>query len=235
MARFELIADDGFGASVPATITVKVSDAPLIALDFVERNSKLQIGERTQLVAIGDFADQEDVILPSDYLTWKSENGEVASVSLAGLVTGLSDGTTILSAQRNGIGAVTVSRVGKLAISPNEAEVNIALAEDYGLNVYPRRITLTSGITRQLLVGLTDNFEGANLANSLSRTRYFVSNPSVLTVSPDGLITTLDEGIANVTIVYGVAEEVVPVTGQTHLIFIKKTHKEFEALKIVQD
>ncbi|NJO93193.1 MAG: tandem-95 repeat protein [Hydrococcus sp. RM1_1_31] len=95
MASFELIADDGFGSSMPAVVTVKVSDAPLIDLDFVKRNPQLKVGERTQLVAIGDFADQKDVILSSDYLRWKSENGAVASVSDTGLVTGLSDGTTI--------------------------------------------------------------------------------------------------------------------------------------------
>ncbi|MFM6761644.1 MAG: putative Ig domain-containing protein, partial [Microcystis panniformis] len=71
-ASFDLIADDGFSSSQPVKVTVNVSDAPLINLDIQNRNPILEKSEKTQLVFIGDFADQEDVILPANYLTLAS-------------------------------------------------------------------------------------------------------------------------------------------------------------------
>lgn len=211
LASFELTASDEFSTSESALVTINVSDAPLLSLDFVERNPKFGVGEQMELKVIGDFADQEDVILPGDYLNWFSENATVASVSGMGIITGLSNGTTVLTVSRGEIQAVTASRVGTLPIPTNRTELRIALAENYGLSVYPRRITLTEGITRQLLVGLTNNFEESNLINSQTGTRYFVSNPKILTISQDGLITTLEEGNTQITVINGAAEEVIPV------------------------
>lgn len=210
-ASFGLIADDGYSSSLPATVTVNVSSAPLVNLDLVERNPRLQVGESSQLVAIGDFADQEDVILPSSYVTFASENPTVALVSNTGTVTGSSNGTTILSVAKNGLQAVTAARVGISAPPTNDAEFNLALAETMGLDVYPQAITLVEGVTRQLSVGVNDALELLNLDAAATGTRYFVSNPQVLQVNSDGLITALDEGVAAVTIVHGAAELVVPV------------------------
>nr|WP_013334799.1 CARDB domain-containing protein [Gloeothece verrucosa]ADN18050.1 YD repeat protein [Gloeothece verrucosa PCC 7822] len=210
-AIFELIADDGFSSSSPATITVKVSDAPLINLDFVERNPRLKTGERMQLVAVGDFADQQDVILSGDYLTWKSESSSVASISSTGWVKGLTDGTTIFSASRGGIQAVTASRVGNILAPSNDTEFNIALAEDYGLGIYPQAVTLTKGMTRQILVGINEHPTLNHVQAGLPNTRYFVSNPTVLQVNSNGLISVKEEGLANVTVVYGASEKVIPV------------------------
>ncbi len=67
------------------------------------------MGEQEQLVAIADFVDQEDVLLPGDYLSWSSQKGAVASIAETGLVTVLAEGTTIFTASRDGIEAVTLS------------------------------------------------------------------------------------------------------------------------------
>lgn len=214
-ARFDLIADDGFSSSTATTMTVEVSGAKLINLDFVHRNPKLQVGQQTELVVIGDFADQQDVVLPDSYLTYASNNATVATIGTNGVVTGLSSGTTILSAARDGITAVTISRIGELAAPTNQAQLDVAIAEAYGLNLYPQAVTLTEGIDRQLLVGLNGITDSPDLKFGSTGTRYFVSNPSVLQVNADGLITTLDEGIANVTVVYGASEFVVPVQVET--------------------
>jgi YD repeat-containing protein len=63
-ASFELVADDGFSSSAPATVTVNVSNGALVNLDFARRGLRLDAGESTELVVVGDFADQQDVILP---------------------------------------------------------------------------------------------------------------------------------------------------------------------------
>lgn len=63
-ASFDLIADDGFSSSAPVTMTLNVSGAELINLDFVVRGTRLNPGEQYELDVFGDFADQKNVLLP---------------------------------------------------------------------------------------------------------------------------------------------------------------------------
>ncbi|MCC5669344.1 hypothetical protein LC653_37310 [Nostoc sp. CHAB 5784] len=208
-ASFDVVASDGFSSSAPAKVTVNVSNAALVNLDFARRGLRLDVGGSTELVVIGDFADQQDVILPYDYLQLASDNAAVAVMS-AGKVMGLSDGVSVLSASRNGISAVTALRVGEL-LPTNQTQLNVAIAESYGLKLYPQAVTLTEGMQRQLLVGLNEVIKSPDLKTAADGTRYFVSNSNILQVSENGLITALDEGIANVTVIYGGAEKVIPV------------------------
>ena len=225
MASFELVADDGFGASVPATITVKVSDAPLIALDFVKRNPKLQVNEQFKFEVIGDFADQEDVLLSGDYLTWRSENSSVANISQTGLLTGLKDGTTILSAERDGISLATAAKVGKTTAPTNSAEFYANIAEKSGLDIFPEAVTIAPGVTIPIDVSVGQDFtQGPDLSVFESGTRYFVSNPEIAVVSPNGMLMGLQEGIVDVTVIHGAAEFVIPVkTVNTHTLPILVT------------
>ncbi|GAB1539092.1 hypothetical protein NUACC21_17570 [Scytonema sp. NUACC21] len=128
-----------------------------------------------------------------------------------GVVTALSDGVSVLSASRNGITAVTALRVGELGLPTNDAEFNMALVESNGLNVYPQAVTLVEGVKRKILVGINEVIDSPDLRTALSGTRYFVSNSDIITVSEDGLITALDEGVANVTVIHGASEYVLPV------------------------
>ncbi|MGB6300739.1 MAG: putative Ig domain-containing protein, partial [Rivularia sp. (in: cyanobacteria)] len=208
-ASFDLIADDGFSTAATVTIRVNVSDAPLINLDIVNRSPRLDAGESTELVVIGDFADQEDVILPASYLQFGSESGLVADINQYGVLSGISDGVEIVSVRKNGISAVTAVRVGDIPAPSNDSEFYVALAEQDGLQLYPEAVTLTTGMTRQLLVGLDESF--SPLLTTADATSYYVSNSKVLEIDENGLITTKDEGVANVTIFHGAAEEVVPI------------------------
>jgi hypothetical protein len=160
---------------------------------------------------VADFADEQDVIVPGDYLTWSSESAGVARVSDRSTVTGVSNGTTIFTAERNGLSAVTASRVGQAEFPNTEAELNSALAEYYGLDVYPDAVTLTRDVERQIVVGIEGRADSPDLSDDATGTRYFVNNPDVITVNEDGLITTLSEGEAEVTVIHGGTEAIIPV------------------------
>ncbi|MGF1676258.1 MAG: putative Ig domain-containing protein, partial [Rivularia sp. (in: cyanobacteria)] len=210
-ASFELIADDGYSTATPVTIDINVSDAPLVNLDIVNRSPRLDVGESTQLVVIGDFADQDDVILPASYLQFGSENELVGRITDTGVLVGEGDGVSIVSVGRGGISAVTALRVGDF-LPTNQEELYVSIAENYGLNLYPEAVTLTQNVTRQILVGLNEVQQSPDLKDDSKGTRYFVSNPNIINVSEDGLITALAEsGTANVTVIYGAAEEIIPV------------------------
>ncbi|MBP0022028.1 MAG: DNA/RNA non-specific endonuclease [Cyanobacteria bacterium SBLK] len=209
---FDVSAKDGEGSN-QLTVTVRISDAPLLNLDFVERNPQLDNGESTELVVIGDFADQEDVVLPDSYLTYISEDPAIADLSETGWVTGDGEGATVLKATRDGITAVTAIRVGEAPDAESEAEVDTLLAEAYGLEVYPEAVTLVAGTQRPLLVGIEEIADSPDLklGSGDTPTRYFVSNPDILQVSDDGIATALAEGLATVTVIHGGTEEVIPI------------------------
>jgi len=211
IASFDFLASDAFGSSSPARVTVNVSDIPLLNLDFVKRNPQLNAGENTELVVLGDFADQQDVVLPDSYLTYNSLNPEVAPIDATGKVTGLTNGTSILSASRNNLQAVTPIRIGTMPQPTTDAQLHQMLAEMYGLDPYPDAVSLTPGATRKLSLGLNSNFTEANLTAASTGTRYFSNNSNILNVSPDGTITAVGIGDASVTAIHGTASAIIPV------------------------
>jgi large repetitive protein len=218
IASFDFIASDGYNSGIPAKVTVNVSGAPLLSLDFANRNPQLYPGDSTKLVVLGDFADQKGVVLPDSYLTYTSLNPEIAPIDPFGKITGLANGTSIFTASHNNIQAVTAARIGELPIPANDDEWNALLAEIYGLDVYPKAVTLTTGVKRSLLVGIQGLTDSPDLKFGSTGTRYFVSNPNVLQVNSDGVITAVGEGIASVTVIDGAAEKVVPVRVEKPLI-----------------
>ncbi|WP_341735970.1 DUF4114 domain-containing protein [Microcoleus sp. CAWBG640] len=211
IASFDFLASDAFGSSTPARVTVNVSDVPLLNLDFVKRNPRLNAGENTELVVLGDFADQKGVVLPDSYLTYTSINPEVAPIDPTGKVTGLTKGTSILSASRNNLQAVTPIRIGTMPAPTTDAQLHQILAEMYGLDPYPDAVSLTPGSTRKLSLGLNSNFTEANLTAASTGTRYFSNNSTILNVSPDGTITAVGLGDATVTAIHGTASATIPV------------------------
>lgn len=202
-ASFELIADDGFSSSQPVTVTVNVSDAALIDLDIQNRNPLLDKGERTQLIFIGDFADQKDVILPSNYLTLASSNPTAATINPSGQVLGLAEGNGVISVSRNGIQAVTAFNVG----IPTEAIEQAILV--LGLGKYPETLALPSQVgTRQLKIDVAGQID---LTKAEQGTRYYVGNSDVVSVSADGLVTAKNPGLTTITVINGGSEALIPV------------------------
>ncbi len=202
-ASFELIADDGFSSSQPVKVTVNVSDAALINLDIQNRNPILEKGERTQLVFIGDFADQKDVILPSNYLTLVSSNPTAATINPNGQVLGLAAGNGVISVSRNGIQAVTAFNVG----IPTEAIEQAILV--LGLGKYPETLALATQVgTRQLKVDLAGQID---LTKAEQGTSYYVGNSNVVSVSADGLVTAKNAGLTTITVINGGSEALIPV------------------------
>src|SRR5262249_55196223 len=88
-ADFRFEADDGLELSAPASISVTVSAAPLLSLDFQAREPRLAVGGGTQIVAIGNFADQQGVVLDPSYVRFQSMDPAVATITSLGGLEGL--------------------------------------------------------------------------------------------------------------------------------------------------
>jgi RHS repeat-associated protein len=201
-AGFRFQADDGLAVSAPTTITVNVSSAPLVSLDFQTRQPRLPVGGSTQVVAVGDFTDQQNVVLDPSYLTLQSTDPAVATVSAAGRLGGVAAGTSVLVASAQGLQAATAVTVG-VPQDPLGQELY-----QKGLALYPLSVSLSSaGGTRQLDVHPGDDLQlTTDLAPGTTGTQYFLSQPGVVTVSPDGLLTAVAPGRVTVTIIHGPAE-----------------------------
>ena len=126
------------------------------------------------------------------------------SVTPGGQLLGNSVGTGVLTVSRGMLRAATAVSVGR----PSDAQGLYVYT--VGLEVYPQSLALPliDG-QRQLLVGLTPG--DTSLSSAGTGTMYVVSDPSVVAVSTDGLVTSVGLGAATVTVLHGAAEVVVPV------------------------
>lgn len=212
-AGFELVASDGVSSS-QAHINVNVSTAALVNLGITNRNPKLTVGDKYQLGFVGDFVDQKGVSLTTDYLSYgiiNSSQPNVLTIDSHGLIIAIGDGTGVITASRDGISTFTASRVGKFD-PQTDGELNVAIAEEQGLHVYPEAVTLIPGVTRRIQVSIEGQPTTPELlTDSTTGTKYFVSNPNILDVTSEGMITAKASGVANVTVINGGAEVIIPV------------------------
>ena len=148
-ASFQYVADDGYGTSAPATVDVAVSGAVLVGLDFQQREPRLLPGVSQQIILTGEFSDGTESTLPASYVTITTASPSIASVSPGGLLTGLSDGTTVLIVSSHGIEAATAVTVG-VPTDPTQQGL-YAL----GIDIYPGAVSLPSmDGSRQIKVSL---------------------------------------------------------------------------------
>ena len=157
-------------------------DATEPVADIVVNPSAPTVALNTQLPLQALVRDAAGELVPDASVTWTVENADIASVSPAGVLTGLALGTTQVAASargKSGIATVTVTRtpVSSVVVRPNSAHAVIgsktqltATTYDAGLNVLTGR-----GIT------------------------WTTNNAAVATVDANGLVTAKAGGSATIT------------------------------------
>ena len=150
-ASFELLGNDGWEESAPQTITVQISDAPLVRLDYVLRNPRLNLGMSLPLTLVGDFADEQGVVLSAPFIEFESLNPATVFVSDAGRVTAIANGASAVVASAQGLQAVTAIVAG------DQVELIDQFVDALGITSYPAAVSLPAAIgQRQLRINLTD-------------------------------------------------------------------------------
>ncbi|WP_372898963.1 Ig-like domain-containing protein, partial [Stieleria sp.] len=202
-AAVELRATDGYSLSDSSTVTVNVSDSPLLGLDFVERSPTLYSGRSYGVELLGDFADQDSVQLPPSYFTLTSSVPEVFSINPGGFGTADERGSSVLVAEANGLRTATVVNV-----VPSAEHLT---SRGFGtLDVYPLAVSLPNdGTTRQILTTTNQTFVTPEVPENVV---YVVGDPSVVEVSPDGVITSKDPGETDITVIVEGVEQVIQVS-----------------------
>ena len=162
------------------TATVTVGSPPVASVTVSLASTAITVGSTTQATAT--TLDASGNALTGRTVSWSSDNSFVATVSNAGVVTGIGGGSvniTAASEGKNGSAALTVNAI---AI----ASTTVSLASPTAV-----------GSTTQATV----TFKDAN-ANVVSGkvSAWSSDNTSVATVNASGVVTSVSLGTANITV-----------------------------------
>ncbi len=164
-----------------ATLAVFVSAVQVASIALTPTSASLVEGQTTQLNA--EVRSSSGAVLTGRTVVWSSANPSVANVSSAGLVSGVSPGSTTITASSEG-------RTASASISVSARPVSAII-------VSPSQLALTVGQTVRLSAQVTD----AN-GNVLSgRAVAFRSdNTTIATVATDGTVTAIAAGSTTIAV-----------------------------------
>ncbi|MGH7644169.1 MAG: Ig-like domain-containing protein, partial [Gemmatimonadales bacterium] len=172
---------------VPAPAPVA---APVASLTVGPTDGRVPAGGTLQLSATA--RDRGGRALPGRAVTWTSSNPRIATVSAAGLVTGVAPGSARITAAGEGRRAVATVTVTAPPLPVPAAVATVAIS--------PGSRSLQRGETLPLAATLRD---GAGATLSGRPIRWSSSDPTVATVSSEGVVTAVAAGTA----VIGAASE----------------------------
>jgi hypothetical protein len=197
-----LFADDGYSQSEPISLSINVSDARLLSIDFQMRAPQLRAGDAWPVFIVGDFEDEAGVELPLSYVTLETLDPSIARMTARGELVAFGHGTTVLTATRGEITAATAVAAG-FPDTPLEMWTYF-----FGIDAYPGSFALLPGESRQMVVEWGN---GQRLDTAADGTRYFVGDSTVAEVSVDGRVVALRTGETTITVINRAGEQVVPL------------------------
>ncbi len=159
------------------TLTVTVSPPVLQSISVTPANPSVAIGQNQQFVATGLYSDGSTQDLTGS-VSWNSSQPAVAAIASGGLASGLSGGSTTITAA---FGALNTSAT--LSVNP------IALVS---IAVTPGNATIALG-TNQQFAAIGSYMDGSTLDLTTSAT-WSSSAPSVATANGSGLATSVSTG-----------------------------------------
>src|SRR5438552_2689024 len=163
------------------TAGITVTPVPVASVAVAPATASLTVGQTAQLTATPK--DSAGTALTGRTVTWASSNTSMATVSSSGLVKGVAAGTATITATSEG--------------KAGTAAATVTLVPVATVVVSPAPATLPLHGTIQLNVTLKDASGNPLTGRSVAWTS---STPTVMTVSPTGLVTDVaDGGTATVT------------------------------------
>jgi hypothetical protein len=171
--------------SICGSTSLTVSGPSLISIALSPQNPTIPLGTTQQFSAVGSYSDGSILDLTST-VTWSSSS-TATTVNSAGLVTGVSLGTSVIQASSGSVNSSTNITIGAPAL------VTIALS--------PTTATIAAGTTQQYqVIGAYSDGSIGNLTNLAS---WFVVPSETASISGSGLATGIGPGTATITVVSG--------------------------------
>ena len=165
--------------SVTCRSAVEAVDARIVQVVILPRTGSLRVGiPRGLTVAL---LDSVGASIPSGrVITWSTNTPTVASVTQAGLVTGIALGSARVIATSEGVADTVSFPVTKIPVQT--------------VSVSPLQVTLQEGGTVQLTATVTDS---AGTIVTDRPVEWLTSDPSKASVSTSGFVTTFVPGAVN--------------------------------------
>jgi uncharacterized protein YjdB len=169
---------------VVGSVTIQVVVPPLASLTVATTATNIPVGVTTQLNAVLRDSAGNNVIRPT---TWTSATPTVATVSAAGLVTGVAAGSSVITASSAGFNAsVTISVAAPLV--PPVASVSVSAPSTV---LQPNQGVQATAVTKDaasnVLTGRVINWSS--------------SNQAVASITPLGFISPQGPGTTTITAV----------------------------------
>ena len=171
--------------ALSAKASITVIEARAMNVTVTPIFNEISIAGSVQLIAKAwDGAQRE---LSGKVFTWSSNNSSVASVSSAGVVTGVSQGPAVITATTDGVSGSAVVIVSAPGTGSQTAT---------SMTVTPGAMTMGPGSNAQLTAVVRDQNNNVMSAQPVS---WASSNTVVATVSSSGLVTANAVGSAVIT------------------------------------
>ncbi|WP_046227360.1 S-layer homology domain-containing protein [Paenibacillus dauci] len=185
---YRAYAVDAYGTTYAAQTQAFTTNAiPPLTLDSNAYNLKLGTTHQTTVQAV--YEETGELYTVTSGVTFSSANPGIASVNATGLVTGNTQGNTVITAVYNGSSA--------------QAAVNVTYTPPVitNLSTNQTEYTLKQGDTQQTVIQAV--YDDGSVKTVTQEVYYSSSNPNVASVRAGGLITAVGKGAATITAQYG--------------------------------
>lgn len=157
---------------------VNVTAATMTAIQISTPSATFAKGQSQQLTAIASYSDGSKADV-TEVVNWQIMDPAIASVTPSGLLTGNDIGSTMVTASKD-------------ALSSNDLAVVVTNAVMTAIQISPVSVIVAKGQTEQL--SATATYSDGHTANVTDSVAWLPADPSIVTVSPDGLLTGTELG-----------------------------------------
>lgn len=171
---------------ITTTGTLTVSSATVSSIEISPTPATVGIGSSQSFIATGFFSDETSNDI-SNFVTWSSNNINIATISTNGEVTGVSVGETIITASYGNVSEsilldVTLATLSSIAISPTASSIASG-----NIQIFSATGTYSDGSSQDLSSSVT----------------WSSNNNAVATISSTGIATGVSEGSTTITATLG--------------------------------
>src|SRR5208283_15324 len=161
-------------------------------------SSSLPVGFSLQLTANGTYSDSSNGLVSEP--VWASSNPSVATISPSGLVTGLSAGTTSITAALDGQTSSAVNL--SIVAAPTLVSITLTTTAPSTLGIAAQGTNMQAGYAQQ--VTATGTYAGGLTQDITSLVTWASSNKAAAIISATGLATfAASSGTTNITATLG--------------------------------
>jgi len=169
-----------------ATLNVTAAAANLTSIVISPAASSMPVNTSQQFIATGNYTDGSSADLTT-LVTWASSSSGVATISVSGLATAVTAGTTNISASFAGVSAST----GLTVTAPTIVSIAVT----------PVGLTLGIGINQQYVA--TATYSDGSSVDLSSGVTWTSSSSSVASINSSGMATTVAAGQTTITATVG--------------------------------